>query len=702
MGDTLINNDESPENLEAVANNVLKPWLQDAWDAIRSDTGYNSKGKYYTEYIDIESFAKMYLMHEFVKSYDVCAGSILYHRDGQTDADKLIAGPLWDLDNALGATFQNSSLGRADDRRNGDRRSAEGDFIPNITEYKTSVYKTISKHEDFMAEVYRQYNLHRDQFDSIANDTQQMIDSIEASARMNHIKVDDLRNNNHKYSSAASFGSGQYKQNYLATTNSKTDWGNYVANLKTFITIRSLWFHNHYYDPDFVDPSTCEHQYETVTVPATCTSTGSVTYTCPICKDSYVEELPIIAHDYQDGVCSVCGQILLTADIICGSGATVTVYETQDTSGASEENASSTHPRNSSTGLIDCSGDGQINFVINVKDGYELVDVTIEPRSSYKNLKGPDDTGIENGYRLTKVSGNLTITVQTHKISVTAPKISAHRLLLSSEIGVQFKLELPKDFDAAGSYMDFAVSDGRNFTMPVSEAEKVPGENTYWFTCYMNALELADTINATYHYGTDGVRSDRFSAMDYIESSRQIYPEMTNLLALMDALQDYGHYLQLSGWTDNHTHVPIAAVSTLDQDSIAEAKAVVSQMGVEKNLANSGITDAMFSLTLNSKTTINVFVRPGENVSITGSNAAANGTKEINGATYYQFSTEPIGALHLDQVYTVTVTTTAGTAVIQGSAMSYVDAVLGNSSFNMDQQLAMAAFYRYYAAAKAY
>ena len=259
MGDNLLKNDEgtvdeSPENLDAVAQGTIKPWLQEAWDAIRSDTGYNSLGKYYTDYIDIESFAKMYLMHEYVKSYDVCAGSILYHRDGNTDADKLIAGPLWDLDNAMGATYQNSSLGKADDRRNGDRRSAEGDFIPNITEYKTSVYKTISKHEDFMEEVKKQYNINRSAFDNLQYVTAQMKSDIDASARMNHAKVNDLGHNtgkdNHYYSRNTTLGSGQYQQTYLASvTNSKPNWDNYVANLITYITVRSLWFANNYYVP---------------------------------------------------------------------------------------------------------------------------------------------------------------------------------------------------------------------------------------------------------------------------------------------------------------------------------------------------------------------------------------------------------------------------------------------------------------------
>ena len=260
MGNNLLLNDagevdESPENMEAAAAEI-QIWLQDAWDAIRSTDGFNDKGKYYTDYIDIESFAKMYLMHEYVKSYDVCAGSILFHRDGQTDDDKLIAGPLWDLDNAMGSVYQNSSLGKADDRRNGDRRSGEGHFIQNVTEYKTSIYKTISKHPDFMEEVYYQYNKNKWAFDSLAADVQEdMIDPIEASAMMNHIKVNDLGHstgkNNHYYGSNTTLGSGQYRQTYLATTDSKSDWPVYAANLITYINTRSLWFGNNYTDTTY-------------------------------------------------------------------------------------------------------------------------------------------------------------------------------------------------------------------------------------------------------------------------------------------------------------------------------------------------------------------------------------------------------------------------------------------------------------------
>ena len=243
IGDNLL--EQYGNDKQAVAN-AIQVWLQDAWDAIRSDNGYNSKGGYYTDYIDVESFAKMYIMHEYVKSYDVCAGSILFHREGMTDSDKLIAGPAWDYDNAMGSTCYNGDLENnlsSDERRN----SAQGSFIPNINEYKTSIFKTLGKHDDFMQEVYRQYKRNSGYFDSLPENVQSLINSIELSAMMNHYKVNPIEGpykNVHDYNSNTNVGTGQYAQSYLATNDDKSDWPNYAQNLKTYVTIRSLWFRN--------------------------------------------------------------------------------------------------------------------------------------------------------------------------------------------------------------------------------------------------------------------------------------------------------------------------------------------------------------------------------------------------------------------------------------------------------------------------
>ena len=160
----------------------------------------------------------------------------------------------------------------------------------------------------------------------------------------------------------------------------------------------------------------CEHDYQAVKTPATCTAQGFTTYTCSKCGDSYVGDYTIKApHDYQNGVCTVCGEKLLNVTIACDPGASVTVFETQKADGPRQENAAAANPRDGDTGLIDCSGEGQVNFQVVLADGYALDSVSAEPTGSYKNLKGPADTGMENGYRITKVKGDFTITVKTVK-----------------------------------------------------------------------------------------------------------------------------------------------------------------------------------------------------------------------------------------------------------------------------------------------
>lgn len=43
------------------------------------------------------------------------------------------------------------------------------------------------------------------------------------------------------------------------------------------------------------------------TTAPTCTEPGIMTYVCTVCNAELTEEIPVIAHDYEDGTCSVCG-----------------------------------------------------------------------------------------------------------------------------------------------------------------------------------------------------------------------------------------------------------------------------------------------------------------------------------------------------------------------------------------------------------
>jgi lysophospholipase L1-like esterase len=57
------------------------------------------------------------------------------------------------------------------------------------------------------------------------------------------------------------------------------------------------------------DTDTHTHNYTSeVTTPATCTTNGVKTFTCS-CGESYTESIPMISHNYTEGVCSVCGAV---------------------------------------------------------------------------------------------------------------------------------------------------------------------------------------------------------------------------------------------------------------------------------------------------------------------------------------------------------------------------------------------------------
>lgn len=93
----------------------------------------------------------------------------------------------------------------------------------------------------------------------------------------------------------------------------------------------------------------------------------------------------------------------------------IDVYYTQDYTTPSEKNITTAIARNGDTGEVDISGDGQINFLVRLNDGYSVSSVSAD--ANYKNVKGPGDTNVSNTYRITKISGDVNVTVKTAKCS---------------------------------------------------------------------------------------------------------------------------------------------------------------------------------------------------------------------------------------------------------------------------------------------
>ena len=244
IGDDLLTGedgrkDKSEENLLAVTEEI-RLYTQEAWDAVRSPDGFNGKGRYYTEYIDLTSFAKMFLVLEYSKDFDVCCGSKFFLRYGTGEADKLYAGPVWDLDNAFGTRSNNTRLLL---REEIGLSTGYGDFFRNIRDLPTSIYRTLGLHADFMEEVSRVYQEYKEVFDAVPASVDAFSALVEDSAWMNFHRVspsDDSSLARYMEDTVMNPGTA-YEQTYYATTDSGTDWPVYVRNLRTFCAARSAY-----------------------------------------------------------------------------------------------------------------------------------------------------------------------------------------------------------------------------------------------------------------------------------------------------------------------------------------------------------------------------------------------------------------------------------------------------------------------------
>lgn len=110
-----------------------------------------------------------------------------------------------------------------------------------------------------------------------------------------------------------------------------------------------------------------------------------------------------------------------TATFDCDEHVSVLVYYTHDYSGAGEATTTA-YSRNDETGEKTTDGTGQVNFKVVLDDGY-IINSISATEGTYKNVKSSVETGEDNIYRITKITGDTTITITTAKSDeVTAYK----------------------------------------------------------------------------------------------------------------------------------------------------------------------------------------------------------------------------------------------------------------------------------------
>lgn len=152
---------KSPEYAAKEQVEYIKNYYQEFENAVLSGDGYNLNGKHFTDYIDIESFAKMYVLQEFVKNLDAGITSCYFYKDV---GGKIVAGPVWDFDSAFGRPFERNGVELHDPQG----LWVTGGHLHEELNDKFTIFSLLCRHNEFREEAERQWHLYfEDQIDWI-------------------------------------------------------------------------------------------------------------------------------------------------------------------------------------------------------------------------------------------------------------------------------------------------------------------------------------------------------------------------------------------------------------------------------------------------------------------------------------------------------------------------------------------------------
>ena len=141
---------KTPEYASKAQVEYISSYYQDFEDALYSPTGYNMKGRHYSEYIDMDSFAKIYVLLEFISNFDGCSSSFYMHKDV---GGKLTVGPGWDFDLGLSQHQPNDLINHVPDVADPHLLYIQTCFIGNHAENRKSLLGQMFSHNDFQEKV---------------------------------------------------------------------------------------------------------------------------------------------------------------------------------------------------------------------------------------------------------------------------------------------------------------------------------------------------------------------------------------------------------------------------------------------------------------------------------------------------------------------------------------------------------------------
>ncbi len=383
-----------------------------------------------------------------------------------------------------------------------------------------------------------------------------------------------------------------------------------------------------------------------------------------------------------------------------------------------------------------------VTVTVTPSEGYALDTLTY----SYETHPLYDDntmitTDIKEAKQFTMPAHNVEVKATFVEIPATVPTLRSHSLTLGEEIGVKFLMELPyiDGVDYSTSYMDFTIS-GKGADNLATKTVNYNADNVendkYVFECKVNALQMADKITATFHYGEgQTVSAGTYSVKEYVNQwEYEAAPELpdssgkTKITALVHALADYGHYVQIflssiNNWEintgtepDNNKYAQMMKDPYTTEYDVDEIKGITTTDPYQMTVAGSDAFKApSMSLVLDSETAIRIFLAHADGSKLNADDVTVTVTPATGVAWDAQTQLQKtqkgnrvmveirgVKAAWLAEKFTITATEGADTQTIGVCALTYVGKLLASEAYaeNTAAQNAVCALYAYAMAAK--
>ena len=177
---------QSPRYASKEQVDYIADLMQEFQDAVSTEDGIHPQtGKHYSDYIDMDSFVRKYLVEEISKNYDGGVTSSFFYKPQDTVSDKIFAGPVWDFDVAFG----NCNL---------DEIASNPVGITRLSDhvYGTEVFARLYEKEDFYSDMVMLYEQKALPYlkSLLAGGIDRMVAESRQSAKLDSIRWENLEN----------------------------------------------------------------------------------------------------------------------------------------------------------------------------------------------------------------------------------------------------------------------------------------------------------------------------------------------------------------------------------------------------------------------------------------------------------------------------------------------------------------------------